>query len=69
MTFSLMLIENNQSRMVGTVWADDRANAESLIPMAAVTPGIDEACVRLNRTDDREIPLPVAQTEPGHLGH
>jgi hypothetical protein len=59
MTFSVMLINDNQRQVVGTLWTDDEARAQSLVPELCQGSGEDQ--VFLCRTESREIPLRLAQ--------
>jgi len=62
MTFSIMVVRDDQPRVVGTLWANDQANAEVLAP--AVCGCAEGETVRVRRTEDREIPLRLAETRP-----
>lgn len=55
MTFSIMVVRNDQPRVVGTIWANDQANAEILAP--AICGCSEGERVKVLRTEDREIPL------------
>jgi hypothetical protein len=59
MTFSVMLINENQQQVVGTLWTDDEAKAQSLVPELCQGSGKDKLCVC--RTESREIPFRLAQ--------
>jgi hypothetical protein len=59
MTFSVMLINDNQRQVVGTLWTDDEAKAQALVPELCRGSGQDQ--VFLCRTESREIPLRLAQ--------
>jgi hypothetical protein len=62
MTFSVMLVKDDRPRVVGTLWATDQANAETLAPMIC---GCSEGeRIHIRRTDDREIPFRVATNNP-----
>ncbi|HEY8748801.1 MAG TPA: hypothetical protein VIM11_12550 [Tepidisphaeraceae bacterium] len=58
MTFSVMLVKDDQPRVVGTLWTTDEADAVTLAPIMCGCPEGQKIHVR--RTDDREIPLRVA---------
>jgi hypothetical protein len=62
MTFAVVLTQDNQPRIVGTLFADNEHNAQALAPQLwnHVTGGSVSVC----RTEDREIPLKLAATEP-----
>ena len=62
MTFSVLVIKNDQPRVVGTLWADDETRARDLAP-AICTCGEGEQ-VRLLRTESREIPLRMCTSGP-----
>ena len=55
MTFSVLLIKDDQRRVVGTLWTDNEASAQSLAP--AVCPCAEGELLNVRRTEDREIPL------------
>lgn len=55
MTFSVLLVKDDQPRVVGTIFTDDEAKAQSIAP-ALCTCGNGEQ-LRIRRTEDREIPL------------
>lgn len=55
MTFSVMLIKDDQPRVVGTLFTSDEAQAQSMAPV--LWPCADGEQVRVRRTEDREIPL------------
>jgi hypothetical protein len=55
MTFAVLVIKNDQRRVVGTLWADDEAKARDLAP-AICTCRADEQ-VSVCRTENREIPF------------
>lgn len=55
MTFSVMLVKDDQPRVVGTIFTNDEAQAQSLAP--AVCPCGDGEQLRIRRAEDREIPL------------
>ena len=55
MTFSVMLVKDDQRRVVGTLWADNEASAKSLAP--AVCSCSEGEQLNIRRTEDREIPL------------
>jgi len=61
MTFSLIAIENNTPKVVGTVWASDESSAQ-MIPQVLGESQARE--VSLRREEDREIPLRIVQREP-----
>jgi hypothetical protein len=62
MTFSVLVVKNDQPRVVGTLWADDEARARDLAPVMC-TCGEGEQ-VKLLRTETREIPLHLATPVP-----
>ena len=55
MTFSVMLVKENQSRVVGTLWAHDESNAQALAP--ALCSCREGERLSVCRTEDREIPF------------
>lgn len=55
MTFSVMVITEDQQRVVGTLWADDEAKARDLAPAVCACREGERVSVRL--TENREIPL------------
>ena len=55
MTFSVTLIRDDQSRVVGTLFASDEAQAQSMAP--ALWQCAEGEQLRLRRAEDREIPL------------
>ena len=60
MTFAVMLVKNDQPKVIGTLWAPDEANAKAVAPaLCTCTEG-----ERLNvcRTEDREIPFRLNAT-------
>ena len=65
MTFSILLVKDNQPRVVGTLWANDQANAEALAP--AIWGCTHGELLRVRRTEDREIPLKLSPAEPMHF--
>ena len=58
MTFSLMLIKDDQPRVIGTLWANNEANARSLANEFRPCPETEQ--LRICRTEDREIPFRLA---------
>jgi len=62
MTFSVLVIKDDQPRVVGTLWADDESRARDLAPVMCSC-GEGEQ-VRLLRTESREIPLRVSTSVP-----
>ena len=58
MTFSVMLVKEDQRRVIGTLWTDDEAKAQSLAPTLWCCP--DGEQLRVCRTEDREIPFRLA---------
>ncbi|HEX5241766.1 MAG TPA: hypothetical protein VFW23_00785 [Tepidisphaeraceae bacterium] len=61
MTFSLIAIENNIQKVVGTVWASDESSARILPQVLAESQARE---ISLRREEDREIPLRIVQREP-----
>jgi hypothetical protein len=60
MTFSVVLIEGNQhKRVVGTLWALDEAGAYAVAP-ELVGP-TQAGSVRIERSEEREIPLRISE--------
>jgi hypothetical protein len=55
MTFSVMLVKDDQPRVVGTLFTADEAQAQSMAP--ALCHCSDGEQLRLCRAEDREIPL------------
>jgi hypothetical protein len=55
MTFSVMLVKDDQPRVVGTIFTDDEANAQSMAPALFSCQTGEQ--LRIRRTEDREIPL------------
>jgi predicted transcriptional regulator len=65
MTFSVLLIKNDQPRVVGTLFANDQTNAEALAP--AICGCSQGESIRVCRTEDREIPLRISSVGPVHF--
>ena len=65
MTFSVLMIKDNQPRVVGTLFANDQANAEALAP--AIWGCTQGESLKICRAEDREIPLRLAASEPTHF--
>ena len=57
MTFKVVSVNEASEQVVGTVWADAQAQAETL---AASLFAVSERAVRVSPTEDREIPMRVA---------
>lgn len=55
MTFSVMVITEDQQRVVGTLWADDETRARDLAPAVCTCREGERVTVR--RTENREIPF------------
>jgi hypothetical protein len=55
MTFSVMLVKDDQPRVVGTIFTDNEANAQSMMPALFNCQTGEQLHIR--RTEDREIPL------------
>jgi hypothetical protein len=55
MTFSVLLMKDDQPRVVGTIFAADEANAQTMAPALFNCESGEQ--VRIRRTEDREIPL------------
>lgn len=55
MTFSVLLVKDDQPRVVGTIFTDDEAKAQSMVPALCSCQTGEH--VRIRRTEDREIPL------------
>ena len=62
MTFSVVIIEDNRPKVVGTVWASDESSARALAP--AIADGNPSITVSIQRAEEREIPLRFCQSEP-----
>ena len=65
MTFSVLMIKDNQPRLVGTLFANDQANAEALAP--AIWGCSQGESLKICRAEDREIPLRLPSSEPIHI--
>jgi len=65
MTFSIMVVKDEQPRVVGTLWANDQANAELMAP--ALCRCTEGESVSVRRTEDREIPLRLADSQALHF--
>jgi len=65
MTFSILLVKDDQPRVVGTLWATDQANAEALAP--AICGCSNGESIRVRRTEDRDIPFKLSSAEPPHF--
>ena len=57
MTFLVLVIKDNQRRVVGTLWAADEAGARAVAP--AICPCRDGEKVSVCKTENREIPLRI----------
>ena len=57
MTFKIVSVNEASEQVVGTVWADAEAQAQTLA--SSLFPALERA-VRVRRTEDREIPMRVA---------
>jgi len=57
MTFSVLVIKDNQPRVVGILWAADEARAQAAV--LAVCPCREGEKVAVRKTEDREIPLRI----------
>jgi len=55
MTFAVMAVKDDQRRVVGTLWTDDEARAQSLAPELCICS--DGEFIKVLRLDDREIPF------------
>lgn len=55
MTFSVLLVKDNQPRVVGTLFTHDEAQAQSMAPALFTCQNGEQLCIR--RTEEREIPL------------
>ena len=55
MTFSVLLVKDDQPRIVGTLFTNDEAQAQSMAP--ALWRCSEGEQVRVRRAEDREIPL------------
>ena len=58
MTFSVLLVKDDQARVVGTLWADDESKAKAVAPILCGCSEGEKLNVR--RAEDREIPLRLA---------
>jgi hypothetical protein len=65
MTFSVLMIKDDQSRVVGTLFANDQANAEALAP--AIWGCSQGESLKICRAEDREIPLRLPSPDPTHF--
>ena len=61
MTFSVLMIKDDQPRVVGTVFANDQANAEALAP--AIWGCTQGESLKICRAEDREIPLRISSAQ------
>lgn len=55
MTFLLLLLKENQPKVIGTLWASDETSAQALAP--AICRCSNGTTLSVRRTEDREIPL------------
>ena len=62
MTFSVVIIEDNRPKVVGTVWASDESSARALAP--AIVTSDPSITASIQRAEEREIPLRFCQSEP-----
>ena len=65
MTFSVLMIKDNQPKVVGTLFANNQANAEALAP--AIWNCLQGESLKICRAEDREIPLRFCSSEPTHF--
>jgi len=61
MTFAVMLLKDDQAKVIGTLWAKDEANARATVLM--LSPRANGELVRVCRAEDREIPLRLWNTQ------
>ncbi len=61
MTFSVLMIRDDHPRVVGTLFANDQANAEALAPAIWGCPQGES--LKICRTEDREIPFRISSSE------
>ena len=55
MTFLVLLLKENQPKVIGTLWASDETSAQALAP--AICSCSKGTTLSVRRTEDREIPL------------
>lgn len=55
MTFSVLMVKDNQPQVVGTLWAKDEAGAHAIVPAIFTAPTGERLAVC--KTEEREIPL------------
>lgn len=65
MTFSVVVMENDRPKVVGTVWAADECSAQAVAP--AVVSEDRRSAISIQRAEDREIPLRIPQLEQAHF--
>ena len=63
MTYSVVVVKDNEPRVVGTLWADDEANARVLATLHPCLPGEQ---VTLLQTEKRELPFQLS-VQPTHF--
>ena len=61
-TFSVLVVENDRSKVVGTLWAADEAGAKAMAPM--LYPHQHSAMVDVRRAEERELPFRIGDTSP-----
>ena len=59
MTFSVLVIKDNQPRVIGTLWAADEAGAQAVAP--AICTCHDGEKLSVCKTEDREIPFRISE--------
>jgi hypothetical protein len=64
MTFSVMMIKDDQPHVVGLLWADDQASAEAIAPQICGQADGDRLQLRI--AEDREIPLRIASKQSSY---
>ena len=62
MTFSVVVMENEHPKVVGTVWAASESQANAMAP--AVIPEANRASMSIRRVEEREIPLLICDRTP-----
>jgi hypothetical protein len=62
MTFSVVVMENNRAKVIGTLWASDESSAQALAPAIVRCEQPAQVCVR--RAEEREIPLRFCESNP-----
>lgn len=61
MTFSVMLVTEDQRRVIGTLWAENEINAQALAP--ALCHCNDGERVSVCQTESREIPFRLIEVQ------